>query len=319
MKTPAGYATISGIESHFHCDMKEMIVMKKKVLISLLAAVCVLWLTACAKAPEQTAESKEDTTVSQQSEVIPTDTKIEASPVSQPEELSPLTLEQVKKVIFTMTAQQDLSVGVDDIVAELNKVQEGYHDFEEYPKRGRGVSTYTYDLFDGDEPTNNTIVVKEYGVFPEEYGRSRAGYIFYDQYDSNGELLNEEVLYQNLDQLYDLLPMEKVQEVLAESEKVEKPAKHQNKYIHQELSKYQTGNRYYWVKDAIKSEEDIGTYFWVRSGENDQLTWLVLMMPSALMDSRDSYEGDTIVYLEKMDMNFNTISKEIIYEAKHDA
>ena len=293
--------------------------MKRKLLISLLAAVCVLWLTACVKAPEQATESKENTTVSQQSEVIPTDTKIETSPVSQPEELNPLTLEQVKDVISSMTASQDLSVGVNHIRSELNKIQEGQHESKRLPERNMNFSTYTYYLFEADEPTNNTIVVKEYGDFPAKYNYSIAGYIYYNQYDDNGQLLSEEVLYQNLDQLYDILPMDTVQEILAASEKVENPAKQQNKFIYDELCKYQPWHWHELVKDAKKAiYDELGYYFWVRSGEDDQLTWLVLIDPSAESNTV-SFEGDTTVFLEKMDMDFNTISKEVIYEAKHDA
>ena len=289
--------------------------MKKKLLISLLAAVCVLSLTACAKTPEQATESKEDTTVSQPSEVTPSDTKIEVPP----EDLNPLTLEQVKNVISSMTASQDLSVGVRHIRSELNKIQEGQRETKRIPQRDMSFATYTYYLFEGNEPTNNTIVVKEYADFPAKYNYSIAGYIYYNQYDDNGQLLNEEVLYQNLDQLYDLLPMETVQEILSSSEKVENPAKQQNKFIYDELCKYQPWHGYRLVKDAKKATYDgLGYYFWVRSGKDDQLTWLVLIDPSAESNSA-SFQGDTTVYLEKMDMDFNTISKEIIYEAKHEA
>ena len=134
--------------------------MKKKLLISLLAAVCVLSLTACAKTPEQATESKEDTAVSQPSEVTPSDTKIEVPPASKSKALNPLTLEQVKDVIFFMTESRDPKIGVGNIVVELDKIQQSRFAHDEYLERGVWISTHTYRLFENGEQTNNTIVVK---------------------------------------------------------------------------------------------------------------------------------------------------------------
>ena len=298
--------------------------MKKKVLISLLAAVCVLWLTACAKAPEQAAESKEDTTVSQQSEVIPTDTKIEASPVSQPEELNPLTLEQVKTIIKDSESARDKSGGrIAYIREKLDEIQKFQLVKAYRPSVHVEEAELTYYLFDDSGRTNGTVVVTRpycFVLVNDSSGNlvpvEDEMVVLHRTYDSNGEVSEEEVLWNFFDDklAINYMTVEKFQEIVATA----RAEGRSNRWIYEELEKIQQPNTPFlylvnpkypgrWYTYLMNATADTFEYIaWedVHSGEN---------MPTGSMD------GDFIVYRVKQGLYGDILEKEILYDVREES
>ena len=297
--------------------------MKKKVLISLLAAVCALSLTACAKAPEQATESKEDTTVSQPSEVTSTDAKIEVSAVSLPKDVSPLTLEQVRSIIKESETDKEQSSGrISYMMRKLDEIQKSQRMNVSRPITHSEEQEYTYYLFDGDEWTNETVVITRPWYFVPVDGKSvdwvrEESVVLHRTYDTSGQLTSEEVLYNFFvdDLQTDYPTTEQIQEIIAGAQAAE--AQNRNHFIYDELNKIQQPNAMALYFSGTQLPTDC--YTCLLKATADKFEFVALVVPNSGTNMGDELEGDTTVYKIEQNLYGEILSQETLYEVKADA
>ena len=282
--------------------------MKKKLLISLLAAVCVLSLTACAKTPKPPSDTKIEVPpasqigASQPEASQPETSQPEASQpeTSQPEDLNPLTLEQVKTIIQESEGQGGFST----ICVALNTLQK-----PSISKREDYGTLFTYLLSDNTSSTHDSIVVDNF-----------TGYVCYQRRDDEGHLISEEVLYNSLAD-FDTggLTLERVREILTLSEtEAAKEGITQSEYVCHELQKIQEPRNIVMPMDG-GGFLDCDAYSLPM--ENISSRKIVLMKVPNGQSNMAGYReiGDTILYLVEMDAHGNYLHKELLYEARYKA
>lgn len=271
--------------------------MKKIIAISIL--LCMLSLTACAKSPEQATESKGESAVSQPSEVTSTDAKIEVSATSQTEDVSPLTLEQVKQIIKDSEGQENRFQTIRNELRHIQKTN-SYQDES-------GKDWRTFELSDENGLTMDKIAVN-----------TSDGYVFYQHNDNEGHLISEEVLYNAVaDMNTEGMSVERVQEILTLSEtEAVKEGITQSEYVCHELQKMQEPGI------ITMPIDDGGLLFcdaYYLPLENINSRKIVLMkVPNSETNMGNPEIGDTILYLVEIDAHGNYLSKELLYEARYE-
>ena len=273
--------------------------MKKKSLVYLI--ICLIGamiLVSCSNSPKPGNDNEE-------SDATASDINIKVSEESHEEKIdNPLTLEQAKQIVSdSETAKDDKGGRLSYIISQFVKVQQNK------PVEGtNGLMKDVFYLYDDSGKTNDRIEIERRG----SNGTERFGSVFYVKYDDSGTMLSEEVLYNTDIDAANGLTLDKVMEIVKQSETEEVKQKYasQNEFIYNELTKIQNNGR------QIGDNGELYYVFILESESMDKINKIAMLVPSFESDSGNSFAGDTKLYVETEDAHENILTKELIYEVK---
>jgi|GEM_PF-4399112 len=295
------YAEYHYPRCRYHFHIHEVTTMKNKLFIYLtICLVGALLLASCARHSNQSGEA--ESALSESSEEI----KIkEAEQSSRTETEDVLTLEKVRKIVSDSETMQDKNKGrLAYIIDQLESIQKC-----EYVKMPNYFTKRVYHLYDSSGITTDTIELE----FEGTVGEHRRGSLFYVNYNDKGIRFKEEVLFNSTIEVRKGLTLEKVREIVKQSETEEaiQEYRYQAKYVFEKLLEIE--------KEPGLQSYDHETYItFILESDSMTETPLIAYKEPFKSNLADPYDGDTVLYYETIDAHHNILTRELFYESKKD-
>ncbi len=275
--------------------------MKNKLFIYLtICLVGALSLASCTSHSNQSVEA--ESASSESSEEI----KIkEAEQSSRTETEDVLTLEKVRKIVSDSETMQDKEKGrLAYILDQLQAIQKC-----EYVKMPNYFTKRVYHLYDSSGITTDTIELE----FEGTVGEHRRGSLFYVNYNDKGIRFKEEVLFNSTIEVRKGLTLEKVREIVKQSETEEaiQEYRYQAKYVFEKLLEIEN-------EPGVQSYDHETYITFILESDSMTETPLIAYKEPFKSNLADPYDGDTVLYYETIDAHHNILTRELFYESKKD-